>query len=174
MSRWSVLPLVLLVGCKSCGKEPPVVAPPVEERAPTEAPKAEPTKIPDHVIALARNFERVFFDFDAFTLNADGKKALSDNAAILQQFADVRVEIQGHADEQGTTDYNVSLGQKRAQSIVTYLSAQGVSPSRLKVVSYGEERPLDAASNERAWALNRRAEFVLTWGGDAPVKGTVE
>ncbi len=174
MSRWSVLPLVLLVGCKSCGKEPPAVAPPVESAAPAEAPKAEPTKIPDHVATLARNFERVFFEFDAFTLNDEGKKALSDNAAILQQYADVRVEIQGHADEQGTTDYNVSLGQKRAQAIVTYLSAQGVSPSRLKVVSYGEERPLDASSNERAWALNRRAEFVLTWGGDAPVKGTVE
>ena len=174
MSRWSILPLVLLVGCKSCGKQPPVVAPPVEATAPAETPKAEPAKIPDHVIALARNFERVFFDVDAFALNADGKKALGDNGAILQQYADVRVEIQGHADEQGTTDYNVSLGQKRAQSIVSYLSAQGVSPSRLKVVSYGEERPLDASSNERAWALNRRAEFVLTWGGDAPVKGTVE
>jgi peptidoglycan-associated lipoprotein len=121
---------------------------------------------------MARNFERVFFDLDSTTLNAEGKAALDENASIMGQYTDLKLEVQGHADERGTTDYNLALGQKRADAVVQYLLARGISSSRVKSVSYGEERPLDGQSTERAWAQNRRAEFVIVWSADAPVQGT--
>lgn len=173
MRHLAYLPILLLVGCKSCGKEPPTVAPPAKSDGAVTAPAA-PAAVPtpEHVATLARNFARIFFEFDAFALDADGKAALQENAAILQQFPEIKIEVQGHADERGTTDYNVALGQKRADSVVTQLQALGVAPSRVKVVSYGEERPLDGSGSEVAWAKNRRCEFIIRWSGDAPVQGS--
>jgi peptidoglycan-associated lipoprotein len=171
--RLAYLPIVLLVGCKSCGKEPPTVTPPaVSNGVVAAAPTADPAATPEHVATLARNFARIFFEFNAFTLDAEGKAALQENAAILQQFPEIKIEVQGHADERGTTDFNVALGQKRADAVVTQLQALGVAPSRVKVVSYGEERPLDASGSEVAWAKNRRCEFAIRWAGDAPVQGS--
>jgi peptidoglycan-associated lipoprotein len=172
VNRYLLLPFVALVACKGCGPEP-VTDPRVEEPPPPvqDAPKKE---VPPVVQEMVKNFNRVFFDFDAATLNADSKSALDANAAILAQYPDVRFEIQGNADERGTTEYNLALGQKRADAVVQYLLAKGVASSRVKSVSYGEERPLDGRSTETAWAQNRRAEFVITWSGDAPVKGTTD
>jgi peptidoglycan-associated lipoprotein len=179
MKRLALVPLVLLFGCKGCGRKPPEVAPvplpPVVDAAPppVDVPVAPVAPgLPDHVVQMARNFERVFFAFDASALNDEGKKALTDNIALMQQFPDVRVEVQGHADERGTTDYNLSLGQKRAQAVVSFMTASGIPASRVKVVSYGEERPLDVSGTERAWAQNRRAEFAITWDAGAPLKGS--
>jgi peptidoglycan-associated lipoprotein len=165
-----LVPLVLLLGCKSCKKDvepPPIVEPPPPVQ---EAPKPAPA--PEAVQRMAKNFSRVFFEFDSTTLTAEGKAALDENATIMQEFSDIKLEIQGHADERGTTDYNLALGQKRADAVVQYMLAKGISSSRVKSVSYGEERPLDGQSTERAWSQNRRAEFVITWSGNAPVQGT--
>ena len=84
----------------------------------------------------------------------------------------MKVEIQGHADERGTTEYNLALGQKRAAAVRQFLLAEGVAPSRLSTISYGEEKPRAAGESETAWAQNRRAEFRITWSGDALVQGT--
>jgi peptidoglycan-associated lipoprotein len=165
----SVLALVLLPGCKKKPVDDGMAdAMPTAEPAP-DAPKSQ---APPHVQEMARNFERVYFDFDSATLNSQSKAALDDNIGIMGQFADVKLEVQGHADERGTTDYNLALGQKRADAVVSYMVAKGITSSRVKSVSYGEERPLDSSSNERAYAQNRRAEFVITWSNNAPVQGT--
>ena len=123
---------------------------------------------------MKENFERVFFDFDSSDLVDSSKAALTDNVKIMQAHNDVKLQIQGHADERGTTDYNLALGQRRADAIKNHMINQGVAPSRLAVVSYGEEKPLDPGSNERAWAQNRRAEFIITWGDAATVGSSTD
>lgn len=162
-----VLGLALLSGCKK--KAPGEIA-----DAPPPAPPAEAAKpaAPDYVKDMVANFQRVYFDFDSATLAGDSKQALDQNAKIMAEHADVKIEVQGHADERGTTDYNLALGQKRADAVVKYLQATGVASTRVKVLSYGEERPLDARSTETAWAQNRRAEFVVVWGDQGHVQGT--
>lgn len=171
MNRLLLIPLVLVLGCDACAKRPPETDPrPEPTPAPVEAPPVR--EVPPPVAEMAKNFSRVFFDFDQATLTAEGKSSLDANATIMSEYADIKLEIQGHADERGTTDYNLALGQKRADAVVRYLLAKGISSSRVKSVSYGEERPLDGQSTERAWEQNRRAEFVITWSGDAPVKGS--
>ncbi len=171
MKRLLLIPLVLMMACEGCKKKVETDVRPEPAPAPVEAPP--PAKeVPAPVAEMAKNFSRVFFDFDSASLTAEGKSSLDANAAIMNQYPDIKLEVQGHADERGTTEYNIALGQKRADSVVRYLLASGVSSSRVKSVSYGEERPLDGQSTERAWSQNRRAEFVITWSGDAPVKGT--
>lgn len=166
----AALSFVLLPGCK----KKPVddgLADAANDAAPVvnEAPKST---APAHVQEMVKNFERVYFDFDSASLNAQSKTALDDNIAIMGKYADVTLEIQGHADERGTTDYNLALGQKRADAVIAYMAAKGIASSRVKSVSYGEERPLDPSANERAYAQNRRAEFVIKWSNNAPVQGT--
>ena len=171
MNRLLIVPFVLLMACEGCKKK--VVTdplPPEPPPAPTEERAKPPPPAP--VQEMVKNFNRVYFDFDQATLSADGKASLDANAAIMNQYPDIKLEIQGHADERGTTDYNLALGQKRADAVVQYMLAHGVSSSRVKSVSYGEERPLDGRSSETAWSQNRRAEFRITWSGDAPVQGT--
>ncbi|MFN7145935.1 MAG: peptidoglycan-associated lipoprotein Pal [Myxococcota bacterium] len=170
MKRLLLIPLVLMMACEGCKKKVPTTDPRPE---PTPAPVEEAKKeVPAPIAEMAKNFNRVFFDFDAATLTAEGKSALEANAGIMKEYPDIKLEIQGHADERGTTEYNLALGQKRADAVVQYLLANGISSSRVKSVSYGEERPLDGQSTERAWSQNRRAEFVITWSGDAPVRGS--
>lgn len=169
MRMLALAALLVVVGCKKKPPEEEVTVPtttPVEE-----APKPK-TEVPVHVQEMARNFERVYFDFDASSLGSDSKAALDANVSLMQAHGDVRVEVQGHADERGTTDYNIALGQRRAQSVVEYMQAKGIAGSRIKTVSYGEERPASSGSNETAWAANRRAEFVIIYGGDGSVHGT--
>ncbi len=171
MNRFLLIPLALVAMSAGCKKkiEADTLGTPTEAPAPAPEVKEE---APAPVSEMIKNFGRVFFDFDAATLTSEGKAALDANATIMNEYSDIKLEIQGHADERGTTDYNLALGQKRADAVVQYLLARGISSSRVKSVSYGEERPLDGRSTERAWSENRRAEFVITWSGDAPVKGS--
>jgi len=133
---------------------PPPPPPPVVEPAPIQT-------VEEAVEVLIRNFERVHFDFDTTSLTGASKDALGANATILQDFPNIRVEIQGHADERGTTDYNLALGEKRARVIFDQIVRMGVSESRLRVVSFGEEQPVASGGDEVAWSQNRRAEFRL-------------
>lgn len=165
----ALVALALLPGCKKKAIDDGLADAAGSAAAAPEAPKSQ---APAHVQEMAKNFERVYFDFDSAVLNTQSKSALDANITIMSQFSDVKLEIQGHADERGTTDYNLALGQKRADAVVSYMTANGISTSRVKSVSYGEERPLDPTANERAYAQNRRAEFVITWANDAPVQGT--
>lgn len=169
MARLSLFAMFLILVAPGCKKKPTPTEP-----VTTAPPPPPPEPVPEPVQEMANNFARVYFDFDSASLNSASKSALSDNVTIMSEHGDIKLEVQGHADERGTTDYNLALGQRRADAVRNYLSANGVADSRLKIVSYGEERPLATGSSESAWSQNRRAEFVITWKGDAKVKGTTE
>ncbi len=104
----------------------------------------------------------VFFQYDSDTLDEAARKALSDNAAVLQTNASWVVTVEGHCDERGTPEYNLALGDRRALAAKNYLQSLGVSGERLKTVTYGKEFPFDPAHQESAWSQNRRAHFMLT------------
>ena len=100
--------------------------------------------------------DRVFFDFDKYNLDSNARRTLEKQAAWLKTNANLSVTIEGHADERGTREYNLALGERRANAAKDYLVALGISPGRVKTISYGKERPVALGSNEAAWAQNRR------------------
>ena len=104
--------------------------------------------------------DRIFFDTDQYDVDAQDQQTLQSQAAWLQQNPNVRVTIEGHADERGTRDYNIALGDRRANAAKNYLASLGIDPSRINTVSYGKERPAALGSDEAAWAQNRRAVTV--------------
>ncbi len=103
----------------------------------------------------------VYFDFDKYDLRSDARTALDADFALMQEFPDAIVKIEGHCDERGTIEYNLSLGEKRAKAVMDYLIGQGVAEARLSIISFGKEMPADAGHTEEAWSLNRRAEFKI-------------
>ncbi len=137
---------------------PPVTAPPAAP--PTAAPPT--AAVPPAVASITRQgVTDIHFAFDRYELTDESKTSLQTLGTFLNQNPDTTMTIEGHADERGTTEYNLALGEKRAQAVKDYLVSLGVSPGRLTSVSYGEERPLDPGHNELAWSLNRRAHFLL-------------
>ncbi|MCI5086023.1 MAG: peptidoglycan-associated lipoprotein Pal [Rhodovulum sp.] len=111
--------------------------------------------------------DRVFFAVDQSTLSAQATSVLDQQATWLMTNAAYTVVIEGHADEQGTREYNLALGARRANSVQEYLVSRGVSPARVRTVSYGKERPLALCSAESCYAENRRAVTVVTAGGNS-------
>ncbi len=103
--------------------------------------------------------QRIYFEFDQYTLTPTAQETLTGNAAYLKANPDIKVLVEGHCDERGSDEYNLALGEKRAQAVKNYLVSLGVEGNRLSVISYGEELPLDPGHGEDAWAKNRRAEF---------------
>lgn len=111
--------------------------------------------------------EMVYFDYDESAIRDDAERVLRQKAAILRNSPEVQIRIEGHADERGSTEYNIALGSRRAESVREFFTSFGLDASRFEIVSYGEERPQAQGSNEAAWARNRRGEFVITAGADA-------
>ncbi|MDX6750995.1 peptidoglycan-associated lipoprotein Pal [Geminicoccaceae bacterium 1502E] len=105
--------------------------------------------------------DRVFFAYDSSSIDDAARQTLDRQTAWLQQFPNVTVTIEGHADQRGTREYNLALGERRAAAAKNYLTASGVSSNRILTLSYGEERPLDDGQNDSAYALNRRAVTVV-------------
>jgi peptidoglycan-associated lipoprotein len=105
--------------------------------------------------------DRVFFDTDSSTVREDGRQTLNRQAEWLKKYSNYQITIEGHCDERGTREYNLALGERRANAARQYLIAQGVPAARLKTVSYGKERPDPVGSDEAAWARNRRAVTAL-------------
>ncbi len=105
--------------------------------------------------------DRVFYGFDRYDLSPEARATLDRQAAWLKQYPNVTVTVEGHADERGTREYNLALGERRANSAKNYLVAQGTNPARVKVISFGKERPAVLGSNEAAWAQNRRGVTVV-------------
>ncbi len=111
--------------------------------------------------AESRRLQTVYFPFDSSDIQPETRRALDANVEALMENPRVSIMVEGHCDERGTVEYNLALGQRRADSVRRYLVASGISPERVFTISYGKERPADPRSNEEAWAKNRRAEFKV-------------
>jgi peptidoglycan-associated lipoprotein len=101
------------------------------------------------------------FSYDQHLLSDEAREIIAANAAILKGAGKVRFQLAGHCDERGSDQYNIALGERRAEAVQTYLLQLGIDAGRMETVSYGEEKPLDAGHGESAWVKNRRVEFVL-------------
>lgn len=111
--------------------------------------------------------EMVFFDYDMSEIRDDAATRLRAKVAILRASPQVQFRIEGHADERGSTEYNLALGNRRAEAIRQFLTGFGLAENRFEIVSFGEGRPLQQGDNEAAWARNRRGQFVITAGANA-------
>lgn len=114
----------------------------------------------DGILATAVPSDRIFFDYDSAELRPDAQATLGEIGGWLINHPNATVNIEGHCDERGTREYNLALGERRAQAVANYLAAAGVDPARMQTISYGKERPAMVGSDEAAWAQNRRAVFV--------------
>ncbi len=124
----------------------------------------EPVAPPDDAMAGAGDFapEAIFFAFDDYTLTVDAQERLSQLSEHLKGTEGAVVQVEGHCDERGSIEYNLALGERRAQSVKDYLVQLGVDSARLSTISYGEEKPSMEGHDESAWGKNRRAEFTIT------------
>ena len=183
-SRWTVsvvvVAVVLLIGaCKSA--PPPLSEPePTPVPTPSRAPMIEQEvsrpetgtivsqevteELPEDLATLnARGYlEDVFFDTDQWDIKPEFAELLTRNVAWLQQYPSVQILVEGHCDERNTREYNLALGERRANAVRDYLIFLGVAAGRVRTISYGEERPFALGSDEASWQLNRRAHFVIT------------
>ena len=125
---------------------------------PITSQRAAPGTIGDFIENVG---DRVFFDFDRSDLKPEGRALVERWAVWLKQYPQYKVTIAGHADERGTREYNLALGERRAAATRSYLVAQGIPAARVTTISYGKEQPQAVGSNETAWAQNRRAVAVL-------------
>lgn len=131
--------------------------PPVEAPAPAPVVQEEVAAKASEVVQL----ETVYFDFDRSDLRQDTRDVLSRNAEAILKSASAKIKIEGHCDERGSDEYNLALGDRRANSVAQYLINLGVSADRISTISFGKEKPAVEGSDEAAWAKNRRAEFVV-------------
>ena len=105
-------------------------------------------------------FKTIYFEYDQSALTADAKNACDVIGQLMKDVPSITVRIEGHADERGTNEYNLALGERRANSIQAYLTSYGIEASRFSVISYGEEKPAVDGHDEAAWSKNRRVEFT--------------
>ena len=150
----AVLALVSAVGCAKKTK-------PEDSSIPNSA-NADDNSSGDSDSGKAMGLQTIHFPYDAFTLAGEAKDQLKANAEILKGHANVKIQIEGHCDQRGGIQYNIALGEKRANAVKKFLQDQGVSEDRFATVSLGKERPVDQGTTEEAYAKNRRANFVIT------------
>jgi peptidoglycan-associated lipoprotein len=178
MTRQTLIVLAACAVLAGCRRDPTPAPAPAPAAAPASAPTA--TVDPNAAARAAAEAaereaqriraaleERIFFDYDEIELRPEARQALDAKAQVLRESPAIRLRIEGHADERGSTEYNIALGSRRATSVLSYLTGFGLPASRFEVASYGEERPLARGENEQAWGQNRRAEFVITGGVSA-------
>nr|WP_242770286.1 peptidoglycan-associated lipoprotein Pal [Sphingopyxis sp. YF1] len=155
---------IAMLAVGACSKKAPETLPPVPEgTGGTDTGPGTGGIIPgsqqDFVNSVSS--DRIFFGFDQFNVDAEDQATLASQAQWLQRNPAVRVLLEGHADERGTRDYNIALGERRANAAKNYLASLGIDPSRIQVISYGKERPAELGSTEDAYAKNRRAVTVV-------------
>ncbi|MBI1361356.1 MAG: peptidoglycan-associated lipoprotein Pal [Alphaproteobacteria bacterium] len=162
-----------LAACASQPKEAPVpvaTAPVTAPRPAPTAPAPAPATNPGPVAGskadfMAKTTDRVYFALDQYTLTDQSRAALQAQAAWLKQYPSVQVQIEGNCDERGTREYNIALGQRRADSVKSYLASLGVNTTRIDTVSYGKDRPIDPGHSEDAWSANRNAHTNIVSDG---------
>jgi len=165
------LTALLAVGCaKKPAPEATTAPPPMEKPVETTMPSQPMGGMQEQAVsetpvapemAEVAGLQRIHFDFDQYTLSDQARQTLADNAAWMKANAGVKVVVEGHCDERGSDEYNLALGERRAQAAQSYLVSLGVAADSLSTISYGEERPLVAGQGEAAWSQNRRAEFKV-------------
>jgi peptidoglycan-associated lipoprotein len=158
----SLVALALLaIGCSHAQDIKPTPAPAVAKApVPPPAPAAAPVPCPSCSVLLPP-LAMIHFGFDDVVLHEEDLVIVNAIGDYLQKVAATTVTIAGHCDERGTVEYNIALGDRRAQAAKEYLVRLGLDPARARTISYGEARPLDTGHNESAWARNRRAEFQI-------------
>ena len=171
-----VLILVLAIGCQKKYTKPSVEVPPSEREVQEEVMQHEETKVEEMDIAKEEPvtemdmskaekaqsvFNDVLFDYDKYDIRPEARPTLDAIASLLNDESGAKIIIEGHCDDRGTNEYNLALGEKRAKAAKNYLVSLGVSPARMDVVTYGEEKPLCTALNKTCWQSNRRAHFLL-------------
>lgn len=184
MKQRAVILVILLMVAGACAKKQPPVArptpPPPDATAGANRPPAPPTPVNEpqpvpvepsadklssvDLDELNKNspFQPLFFALDQSEVSPEGQAVLNANAEIMKQYPTWVITIEGHADERGTAEYNLALGERRAFAARDYLISLGIPADRLRTVSYGKEFPFDPARTEEAYAKNRRAHFVVT------------
>lgn len=166
----AIIPAFLLIGCASQGPEYSestenlIEEPVVQESYEPAAPRVEAGKLvvdSGDNSGVSQTLMGVFlFDFDQAIVRRAAHAELNKHASALAGDRFIRVRVEGHADERGTREYNLALGERRADAVRAYLVSQGASNSQIEVISYGEEKPIVSGKNERSWAKNRRVELV--------------
>jgi len=167
------LVILFTANCKPKAKTAPP-PPPVKEQPKVEkvdeAPAVKKPEMTEEEIFMSKSLEEInlaaplkmiHFDYDRYFIREDAKPVLEGNSAWMRKFQSAKILIEGHCDERGTEEYNLALGEKRAQSTFDHLVSLGISPQRIKVISYGKSQPLDNGHNEIAWQKNRRAQFLI-------------
>ncbi len=157
------------IGVSEAEEAPTTVAAEEKEPVTDEAAAERERRRQEELEALRKKqaeieaFESVniYFDFDKSEIKPKGQITLKSKARWLKDNPEYSVRIEGHCDERGTNEYNLALGERRAKGAADFLISLGISPDRIRTISYGEERPADPRSNEEAWARNRRDEFKL-------------
>ena len=162
----SLMVATALIAVAGCAKKPPEVLPPAPQETPTaDAPVTDPNAgAPQpgsqaHFVANISS-DRIFFDTDQSEVDGEDQATLQSQATYLRQYPQVRVTIEGHADERGTREYNLALGERRANAAKNYLASLGIDAGRISTISYGKERPEATGSDEQSWSRNRRAVTV--------------
>jgi peptidoglycan-associated lipoprotein len=166
--------LMLTVGAlalSACGAKPPAELPPEPGPAVSTtttttdtqmaAPSGPVAGTPADFVAVQRGRDTIYFGLDKYNIDPVAGAGLRSQAEWLLKYPGRRATLEGHADERGTRDYNLALGERRANAAKNYLVSLGIDAARLTTVSYGKERPVDTASSEEAWAKNRRAVTVV-------------
>jgi peptidoglycan-associated lipoprotein len=179
-----VLVLLSLTAGACAKKQPPLAQPapplggsPTASTPPPPPRTTEALPVPPEPLAIAEDgisarsledlnrdspFKPAFFPLDSAELDDDGRAVVTANAAVMRKYPGWMITVEGHCDERGTPEYNLALGERRAVAVRTYLVSLGIAADRVRVVSYGKEFPFDPGHNEKAWASNRRAHFVIT------------
>jgi peptidoglycan-associated lipoprotein len=152
------LAIAVAISATGCSKKE---AKPDESAVPTAA-GADENEAGDSDSGKAMGLQTIRFPYDSFTLDSEAKSALASNAQILKDKPGVRIQVEGHCDQRGGIQYNIALGEKRANAVKKYLEDQGIAGDRVTTISFGKERPIDQGSSEDAYAKNRRANFVIT------------
>jgi peptidoglycan-associated lipoprotein len=156
---------VLAIALASCASKPaPVAEAPPPPVAPPAAPRPTgpvPGSAEDFRVSVG---DRVFYDYDQYSLRADARATLDKQSAWLKRYPNVRIMVDGNADERGTREYNLALGARRAASAKDYLVSTGIAAARIDTVSYGKERPIATGSDEGSWAQNRNAHSGIVSG----------
>ncbi len=157
----AVFLVMSIMACSTTPKEEPVATPTAQVKEYKPPEKTVKAVKPTEKQVAAVELRSVFFAFDKFNLSAESRATLAFNADVLQANPGAMIIIEGHCDERGTEEYNLGLGERRASSAKNYLVSLGISASRIKTISYGEERPFKWGHNEEAWSQNRRAHIVV-------------